>query len=189
MAAQFPDVIINLHLLFISLHLNSRFLPSSNLARTNPVLATSTSTPSHYVTYILLSASALILPSFPFRRSVNGRTGLWQWSTTCGLGSSCTRMLGSERMTTCLLLRWRRLHLLLWRMSTPSAAPAWGIQCRAENSSNSSENHIDTQEMCFKAQIHHRFHSRYLKTLIKSQMNIVRPKIWGHNENMSQNMI
>lgn len=50
MTAKFPDVIINLHLLFISLHLNSRFLPSSNLARTNPISATSTSAPSYYVT-------------------------------------------------------------------------------------------------------------------------------------------
>ncbi len=50
MTVQFPDVIINLHLLFICLYLNSRFQPSSNLARTNPIADTSTSTPSHYLT-------------------------------------------------------------------------------------------------------------------------------------------
>ncbi len=136
MTVLFPDVIIDLHLLFISLYLNSRFQPSSNVARTNPVAATSTSTPSHY----LIRYPSLILPSLHFHRSVNGRTGLWQWSTMFGLGLRSTRMLRSGRTTTCPLLRWRRLHLLLWRMLTPSVAPAWGIRCRAENSSRSCEN-------------------------------------------------
>lgn len=71
-------------------------------------------------------------------RLASGREVLWRWGTTCGLDLSYTqeRRRGT---TTCPSLLWRRHHLSLWRMWTPSAAPAWGTRYPAASSLNSGE--------------------------------------------------